>query len=66
MNFPGSWADGSLTARFLPFIKKKIDSYKIWVDMGFPRSGSAFNVFLLGPPTTELQDGSILGYKSNS
>ena len=38
INFPGSWADGSLTARFLHQMKRKMHSYKICVDQGFPRS----------------------------
>ena len=48
LNFPGSWADASVTARFLPFIKERIGSYKIVVDQGFPRRGSAYGV-LVGP-----------------
>lgn len=48
INFPGSWADGSLTARFLHSVKRKIGSYKICVDQGFPRSGDAHGVFV-GP-----------------
>jgi hypothetical protein len=35
-NFPGSWADGSLTAHFLHYIKRKIGVYKICVNKGFP------------------------------
>ncbi len=50
INFPGSWADGSLTLRFLHQIKKKIGSYKICVDQGFPRSGDAYGM-LVGPVT---------------
>jgi hypothetical protein len=48
INYPGSWADGSLTVRFLPHILKRIGTYKICVDQGFPRSGPAWNV-LVGP-----------------
>ena len=48
VNFPGSWADGALTARFLHAIKKKIGEYKICVDQGFPRSGDAHGT-LVGP-----------------
>ena len=48
INFPGSWADGSLTARFLQHIKKRIGDYKICVDQGFPRSGEASGI-LVGP-----------------
>ena len=36
VNFPGSWADGSLTAQFLHQMKKRIGNYKICVDQGFP------------------------------
>lgn len=50
VNFPGSWADGALTARFLHAIKKKIGEYKICVDQGFPRSGDAYGT-LVGPIT---------------
>ena len=48
INFPGSWADGSLTARFLKHLKQKIGRYKICVDQGFPRSGEAHGI-LVGP-----------------
>ena len=41
INFPGSWADGALTARFLAHIKTRIASYKICVNQGFPQSGDA-------------------------
>ena len=41
INFPGSWADGSLTARFLHQMKRRMLDYKICVDQGFPRSGDA-------------------------
>ena len=50
INFPGSWADGSLTARFLANLKPKIGRYKICVDQGFPRSGDAYGT-LVGPVT---------------
>ena len=50
INFPGSWADGSLTARFLVHIKSRISGYKICVDQGFPRSGEAYGIFV-GPVT---------------
>ena len=36
VNFPGSWADGSLTARFLDQMKRRIVTYKLCVDQGFP------------------------------
>ncbi len=48
INFPGSWADGSLCARFLHSICRRIGHYKICVDQGFPRSGDAWNI-LVGP-----------------
>ena len=48
INYPGSWADGSLTAWFPPHIKKRIGDYKICVDQGFPRSGEASGI-LVGP-----------------
>jgi len=41
INLPGSWADGSLTAQFLHKMKRKMLSYKICIDQGFPRSGDA-------------------------
>ena len=50
VNFPGSWADGALSLRFLHAIKKKIGEYKICVDQGFPRSGDAYGT-LVGPVT---------------
>ncbi len=50
MNFPGSWADGALTVRFLPAIKNKIGEYKICVNQGFPRSREAYGM-LVGPVT---------------
>jgi hypothetical protein len=50
VNFPGSWADGTLTARFLHALKNKIGEYKICVDQGFPRSGEAYGT-LIGPVT---------------
>ncbi len=36
INFPGSWADGSLTAQFLHKMKRRMLDYKICVDQGFP------------------------------
>jgi hypothetical protein len=50
INFPGSWADGALTARFLHALKKKIGDYKICVDQGFPWSGDVHGT-LVGPVT---------------
>eukprot|EP00804_Cyclotella_cryptica_P016741 CCRYP_002055-RA/>CCRYP_002055-RA protein AED:0.07 eAED:0.07 QI:0/-1/0/1/-1/1/1/0/232 len=48
INFPGSWADGSLCTRFLDSIRRRIGHYKICVDQRFPRSGDAWNI-LVGP-----------------
>jgi hypothetical protein len=48
VNFPGSWADGALSLRFLHVLKKKIGEFKICVDQGFPRSGEAYGT-LVGP-----------------
>ena len=48
INYPGSWADGAVTAQFFPHILSRIDKYKICVDQGFPRSGAADGV-LVGP-----------------
>ncbi len=50
INFPGSWADGALTAHFLAHIKTHIGSYKICVNQGFPQSGDAYGT-LVGPLT---------------
>jgi hypothetical protein len=50
INFPGSWADGSLLVCFLNYVKRKIGAYKICVDQGFPRSGDARGTFV-GPVT---------------
>jgi len=48
INFPGSWHDGSITANVLPYIHKKIGTYKMFVDQGLPRSGMLL-MFLLHP-----------------
>jgi hypothetical protein len=48
INYPGSWADGTLTARFFSHIKQRIGRHKICVDRGFPRSGEASGI-LVGP-----------------
>ena len=48
INYPGSWSDGTLTARFFTHIKERIGDYKICVDQGFPRSGDATGI-LVGP-----------------
>jgi hypothetical protein len=44
LNFPGSWVDGSLMARFLPHFLKRVGTYKFCVNQGFPRSGTAWIV----------------------
>jgi hypothetical protein len=48
VNFPGSWADSSLTARFLHQMKRRIGRFKICVDQGFPRGRDDFGMFI-GP-----------------
>ncbi len=48
VNFPGSWADSSLTARYLYQIRRRIDGLKICVNQGFPRGGDASQMFV-GP-----------------
>ena len=55
VNFPGSWADGSLTARFLDQMKRRIGTYKICVDQGFPQSGDTYGTFV-GPVTKRVGD----------
>jgi hypothetical protein len=50
INFPGSWADRSLTARFLNQVKRRMLTYKICADQGFPRRGDAYGTFV-GPIT---------------
>jgi hypothetical protein len=50
INFPGSWADGSLTTRFLHKLKSKIGLYNICIEQGFPQGGDAYGV-LVGPIT---------------
>ena len=45
INFPGSWADGSLTARFMHQMKRMMHLHKICVDQGFLRSGDAYGTF---------------------
>ncbi len=50
VNFPGSWADRSLSAHFLHYIKRKMGVYKICVNQGFPRSGDTHDTFV-GPVT---------------
>jgi hypothetical protein len=48
IKFPGSWHDSSITANVLPYIRKKIGTYKMCVDQGLPRTGDAVDV-LVGP-----------------
>jgi hypothetical protein len=48
VNFPWSWADGSLMARFFHQIKKRIGGFKIRVNQGFPRGRDASGMFV-GP-----------------
>jgi hypothetical protein len=48
INFPGSWHDGSITANLLLQIHKKIGSFKMCVDQGFPIGGDAA-LILVGP-----------------
>ena len=50
INFPGSWADGSLTAHFMHQMTRRMHSYKICVDQGFPQSRDAYDTFV-GPIT---------------
>jgi hypothetical protein len=50
INFPKSWPDRSLMARFMCHMKSKIGNFKICVDQGFPRSGEAYGT-LVGPIT---------------
>jgi hypothetical protein len=50
INFPGSWADGSLTARFMRHMKSNTGNYKICVDQVFPQSGEVHGM-LVGPIT---------------
>ncbi len=46
INFPGSWADVSLTSRFLHQMKRRMASYKICVDQGFLHSGDRYGTFV--------------------
>ncbi len=57
INFPGSWADGSLTVQFLHKMKRKIGNYKICVNQGFPQSGAAHGTFV--GPTTKRAVGRL-------
>jgi hypothetical protein len=42
INFPRSWHDGSIMAN----VCKKIDTYKMCIDQGLPRSGDALDVLV--------------------
>ena len=53
LNFPGSWADGLVIARFMPYILQHIGEYKIVIDQDFLRSDAAQNV-LIGPISPRL------------
>ncbi len=44
INYPESWADGTLTARFLSYITKRTGDNKICMDQGFPRAGDATGI----------------------
>jgi hypothetical protein len=46
INFPRSWADGSLVARFMRHIKNKTGSFKICIHQGFPQSGEAYGTLV--------------------
>ncbi len=48
LNFHGRWTDGKLSSRFIEFIKRKIERYKICVDQWFPHQGKAYGI-LVGP-----------------
>jgi hypothetical protein len=50
INFPRSWADGSLTAHFMHHMKSKIRNYKICINQGFPQ-GNEVHGMLVGPIT---------------
>ncbi len=55
--FPGSWADGSLTARFLNQMKRRIGHFKVCVDQGFHRGGDACGTFV--GPVSKRQVGRL-------
>lgn len=48
LNYPGSWHDAAIVQEMMAFLRDKIGDFKICVDQGFPRSGSAFDI-LVGP-----------------
>ncbi len=61
INYPGSWAGGSLTACFFSHIKGKIGDYKICVDQGFPHSGDATGILVgLIPKPSALRMHSLV------
>jgi len=45
INYPSSWADGTLTSHFFNHIQKRIGDFKLCVDQVFPRSGDAHGIF---------------------
>jgi hypothetical protein len=51
INFLGSWADRSLTARFMHQMKSKIGNYKICIHQEFPQISEAYGTLLVGPIT---------------
>jgi hypothetical protein len=50
INFLGSWADRSLTARFMCQMKSKIGNYKTCIHQEFPQISEAYGM-LVGPIT---------------
>jgi hypothetical protein len=46
VNFPRSWADGSLTAWFLHQMNRGFGGFKICADQGFPRSRDVCGMFV--------------------
>ncbi len=46
INYPGSWANGTLTACFFSHIKKRIGEYKKFDDLGFPWAGNATGILV--------------------
>jgi hypothetical protein len=53
INFPSSWHDGSIMANILPYIHKKIGTYKMCVDQGL--SGACDAVYVLVGPISHTQ-----------
>ncbi len=50
INYPGSWANGTLTACFFSHITKRIGDYKICMDQGFPQLVFLSGQYLRGAP----------------